>query len=165
MYVYIYPYILTYALADVLNKSGLQDEGQQMTSMNYHRVLSAVQVVRLPAQGPPVSDPIRKTALCLLVIPVNDTKENVFGPKFPCLRLGSIPVPLPLETSLLISESLRKHAYSNILKILPPKNENFQIKNIYIFHISAQNIDCGYSLESPRRGGSNEYHNLCFEQK
>ena len=35
----------------------------------------------------------------------------------------------------------------------------------YLFHISAQNIDCGYSLEPPRRGGSNEYHNLCFEQK
>ena len=53
--------------------------------------------------------------------------------------------------------SLRKHAYSNILKILPPKNENFQIKYFDIFHISAQNIDCGYSLELPRRGGSNEY--------
>ena len=26
-----------------------------------------------------------------------------------------------------------------------------------IFHISAQNIDWGYSLEPPRRGGSNEY--------
>ena len=26
-------------------------------------------------------------------------------------------------------------------------------------------MDCGYSLESPRRGGSKEYHNLCFEQK
>ena len=39
-------------------------------------------------------------------------------------------------------------------------------QNIYIiFLISAQNIDCGYSLEPPRRGGSNEYHNLCFEQK
>ena len=35
--------------------------------------------------------------------------------------------------------------YSNILKILQQKNENFQIKNSYIFHISAQNIDCGYS--------------------
>ena len=58
--------------------------------------------------------------------------------------------------------ALRKHAYSNTLKILPPKNENFQIKNSDIFHISAQNIDCGYSLEPPRRGGSNEYHNLCF---
>ena len=52
---------------------------------------------------------------------------------------------------------LRKHAYSNILKIWPPKNENFQIKVFDIFHISAQNIDCGYSLEPPRRGGSNEY--------
>ena len=30
-------------------------------------------------------------------------------------------------------------------------------KNSDIFHISAQIIDCGYSLEQPRRGGSNEY--------
>ena len=30
---------------------------------------------------------------------------------------------------------------------------------------ASQNIDCGYSLESPRGGGSNEYLNLCFEQK
>ena len=52
---------------------------------------------------------------------------------------------------------LRKQAYSNILKILPPKNEKIQIKNSNIFHISVQNIDCGYSLEPPRRGGSNEY--------
>ena len=54
-------------------------------------------------------------------------------------------------------ETLRKHAYSDILKILPTKNENFQIKKSDIFHISAQNIDYGYSLEPPRRGGSNEY--------
>ena len=58
--------------------------------------------------------------------------------------------------------SLRKHAYSNILKILPPKNENFQIEFFYIFHISTQNIDCGYSLEPPRRGGSNEYPQSMF---
>ena len=50
--------------------------------------------------------------------------------------------------------SLRKYAYSNILNILLPKNEKFQIN---IFYISAQNIDCGYSLEPPRRGGSNGY--------
>ena len=58
--------------------------------------------------------------------------------------------------------SLRKHAYSNILKILPPKNENFQIKNSYILHISDQNIDYGYSLEPPHRGGSNEYPQSMF---
>ena len=52
---------------------------------------------------------------------------------------------------------LRKHAYSNILTILPPKNENFQIKSSDIFHMSAQNIDCGYSLKPPYRGGSNKY--------
>ena len=42
------------------------------------------------------------------------------------------------------------------------KNENFQIKILIFFHISAQNIDCRYSLEPPRRGGSNEYLNLSF---
>ena len=31
------------------------------------------------------------------------------------------------------------------------------MKNSVSFHISAQNIDCGYLLEPPRRGGSNEY--------
>ena len=42
------------------------------------------------------------------------------------------------------------------------KNENFQIKISDIFHISAQNIDCGYSLEPPRRGGSNGYPHSMF---
>ena len=58
--------------------------------------------------------------------------------------------------------SLRKHAYSNILKILPPKNEKNSDKNSDIFHISVQNIDCRHSLEPPRRGGSNEYPQTTF---
>ena len=37
-----------------------------------------------------------------------------------------------------------------IQKISSPKPENHQIKNSDIFHISVQNIDCGYSLEPPR---------------
>ena len=59
-------------------------------------------------------------------------------------------------------QALRKHAYSNILKILPPKTEFFQIKILIFFHISDQNLDCGYSLEPPRRGGSNEYPQSMF---
>ena len=47
-------------------------------------------------------------------------------------------------------------------KFYSQKQENFQIKNSDIFHISAQNIDCGYSLEPPRRGGSNEYPQSMF---
>ena len=61
--------------------------------------------------------------------------------------------------------ALRKHAYSNILKILQPKKENFQRKKSDIFYLSAQNIDCGYSLEPPRRGGSNEYPQSMFFSK
>ena len=66
--------------------------------------------------------------------------------------------------------------YTN--NFLALKIENFQQKNLDIFLILAQNIDCGYTLEPPRRGGSNEYpqpmfceevltciHNLCFGAK
>ena len=58
-------------------------------------------------------------------------------------------------------EYLRKHAYSNTLKILPTKTESFQIKILLVFLISAQNKDCGYSLEPPR-GASNEYPQSMF---
>ena len=47
------------------------------------------------------------------------------------------------------------------------KIENFQQKNLDIFLIFAQNIhvDCGYMLEPPRRGGSNEYPQSMFWSK
>ena len=57
---------------------------------------------------------------------------------------------------------LWEQAYSNILKILPPKRWKFSDKNSDVFPISAQNIDCGYPLEPPRRGGSNEYPQSIF---
>ena len=38
----------------------------------------------------------------------------------------------------------------------------FSDKNSDILRISAQNIDCGYSLEPPWRGGSNEYPQSMF---
>ena len=36
------------------------------------------------------------------------------------------------------------------------------MKNSDIYNISAQKIDCGYSLEPARRGGSNEYPQSMF---
>ena len=42
------------------------------------------------------------------------------------------------------------------------KNWNLSDKKSHILHISAQNIDCGYSIEPPRRGGSNEYPQSMF---
>ena len=50
-------------------------------------------------------------------------------------------------------------------KFYHQKNENFQIKNSDIFHISAQNIDCRYLLEPPQWGGSNEYpQSMCLSR-
>ena len=48
------------------------------------------------------------------------------------------------------------------MRNLPTKNENFQMTNSGSFHISAQNIDCGYLLEPPRRGGSYKYPQSMF---
>ena len=39
------------------------------------------------------------------------------------------------------------------------------MKNSDTFHIAAQNIDYGYALEPPRRGGSNEYPQSMFSSK
>ena len=36
------------------------------------------------------------------------------------------------------------------------------MKNSKFFQISAQNVDYGYSLEPPRRGGSNKYPQSMF---
>ena len=46
------------------------------------------------------------------------------------------------------------------------KNWTFSDKNSDISDIFAQNLDCGYSLEPPRRVGSNDYpQSLFFERK
>ena len=50
-------------------------------------------------------------------------------------------------------ETMIPHHY----RVTGYKNENFQMKSSGSFHISAQNIDCGYSLELPYWGGSNDY--------
>ena len=68
--------------------------------------------------------------------------------------LKNMKIDLPVEslhitkTCLYNFDPLKPHFY--IVKL--------GFTGVYIiFLISAQNIDCGYLLELPRRGGSNEY--------
>ena len=63
----------------------------------------------------------------------------------------------PHTISLIRKTCLIKYAEN-----FTTKNDNFQIKNSDIFQISDQNIDYGYSLEPPHRGGSNEYPQSMF---
>ena len=79
--------------------------------------------------------------------------EDIFFPEHTIISMSEFLFPLevyPFSFNCKNVFTLRKHAYSNILKTLPPKNENFQIENSDIFYISAQNIDCGY-IASGRR--------------
>ena len=57
---------------------------------------------------------------------------------------------------------MKTRLFEYIQKFHLQKLKIFRKKNSDIFHISAQNIDCGYSLEPPRRGGSNEYPQSMF---
>ena len=66
-----------------------------------------------------------------------------------------------------LSYTSRKHAYI----IFSPLKLHFYIVKLgftgvyIIFLISAQKIDCGYTLEPPGRGVLTSTHNLCFEQE
>ena len=71
-----------------------------------------------------------------------------------------------IQTVLMDSVlALRKLAHAINRDFFSLKNENFQQKNVDIFLIFAQNRDCGYTLEPPRRGGSNEYPQSMFWSK
>ena len=74
-------------------------------------------------------------------------------------QFASIPILVYSMPFIVITKTRLFKYIENFTTI---KIENFQIKNLDIFHISAQNIDCGYSLEPPRRGGSNEYTQSMF---
>ena len=60
------------------------------------------------------------------------------------------------------AEHYKNLPMQNTEKFFSCKNENFQQKNVDIFLSFAQNIDCGYTLEPPCRGGSNEYPQSMF---
>ena len=60
------------------------------------------------------------------------------------------------------SQYITKTRLFKYIENFTPKSESFQIKNSDTFHISAQNIDCGYLLELPHRGGSNKYPQSMF---
>ena len=53
--------------------------------------------------------------------------------------------------------------YTDIFKVV--KHEKFQENFFYIFLIFAQNINDGYTLEPPHRGGSNKYPQSMFWSK
>ena len=81
-------------------------------------------------------------------------------------RLNKIESPIFFSFCVfLVSKGnliTKTHLFKYIENFSSKKLKIFRYKNCDIFHISARNIDCGYSLEPPRRGGSNEYPQSMF---
>ena len=74
-----------------------------------------------------------------------------------------LPRPAGFKLVKKFSITLRKLAYAIYRDFFSAiKIENFISKNSAILNDFAQNIDCGYTLERPRRGGSNEYPQSMF---
>ena len=74
------------------------------------------------------------------------------------------------KLTIVLRNEHARHHYENLpmqytKNFFSSKIENFHQKNFDIFLIFAQNIDCGYTLEPPRRGGSNEYPQSMFWSK
>ena len=77
----------------------------------------------------------------------------LFTNNFKVLQKGGLSVAL-INPYLTHYENMPMQYIENFLVA---KIEIF-IRNVLIFFLFLlQNIDCGYSLEPPRRGGSNEY--------
>ena len=85
--------------------------------------------------------------------------RNVRKRTFCHVRPKKTQVSLRTQISLFIT---KPRLFKYIEKFTSKIRKFSDKKNSNIFHIPAQNIDCGYSLEPPRRGGSNEYPQSMF---
>ena len=101
----------------------------------------------------------------------NEDFLQFYSKRLPCnRRINSTAYKVILDAAANIFDisqndvlyfTLRKHAHA-IYRFFTSKNLKFHKKNFDIFLIFAQNINCGYSLEPPRRGGSNVYPQSMF---
>ena len=84
---------------------------------------------------------------------------DIKGYNVDIMRQNACLVVNPINVATLFVTKTRIFKY---IENFTTKNWKFSDKTSYIFHIYVENIDCGYSLEPPRRGGFNEYPQSMF---
>ena len=73
--------------------------------------------------------------------------KHILTSDFPCLQMNSQAPDVNITKTRLFK----------YIENFTTKNWKFSDKNSDTFHVFAQNIDCGYWLELPHWGSSNEY--------
>ena len=109
--------------------------------------------------GSPFDFEITRVGYILFSCKANWGQWHQKGPEN--INYTTTPFFLMLWLRYITKTCLFKHIEDFTSKI----SKKFSDKSPDIVHISAQNIDCGYSLEPPRRGGSNEYPQFMFFSK
>ena len=97
------------------------------------------------------------SACCLLNFLPRVTSVHVSPEYILLLSNGYLNVTLTDSRKDITKRRLFKY-----IEKITIKNSKFSDKNSDNFHIYTQNIDCKYSLEQSRRGGSNEYPQSLF---
>ena len=95
-----------------------------------------------------------------------ESKEHIHKTENSCSEDIQVLKGMALESNehtQKTENTSRKHTYI----ILTPLNPNFNKTGVYrrlhyVFLLLLKYIDCGYSLEPPRQGGSNEYPQSMF---
>ena len=89
-------------------------------------------------------------------VSIHQFSQRMTKPTMTCMTSKDQPVHTPIR-------HITKTRLFKYIETFTAKKGKFADRKIwYFFFISAQNIDCGYSLEPPRRGGSNEYPQSMF---
>ena len=97
------------------------------------------------------------------IIPIQKRGKKAVNFIIPIQKRGKKEIPLQDTKCIFQHYENLPMQYTEIFSAV--KFENFTTKNLIFLIFLLQNKDCGYTLEPPRRGCSNEYPNLCFGAK
>ena len=114
-----------------------------------------------------------KTVVITLFVHISTFAFSSYGNRSSVVKVTAMfsPALCYLDPCRVVDDLTMTQSTVYITKTLPFKlywkfyhqKWNFsEKKNQILFHTSAKNIDCGHSLEPPRRGGSNEYPQSMF---
>ena len=118
--------------------------GLKLDMHNFNQSYSVLLDVKPMKSNYPLISVLKyKISPCFYSLPLPTSLISMLIFKPSMLKYPTLPNLEPL--SLEFWHTLRKHAYSNILNFLPPKNENFQIKSLLFFIFLLKNKNCGYS--------------------
>ena len=85
--------------------------------------------------------------------------HSIIATTFIISHYENTPIPIYIEISHKTKQNKKKKQKKKNKKKKKHWNSD---KKFWYFHISAQNINYGHSLEPPRRSGSNEYPQFMF---